>query len=104
MTQLSTWQHNNHFAAADFLPDESALPDEQLPVDALLRQGDRDSDVKALQRALRSLGYSLEIDGIFGRITLECVKSFQASQALIRDGVVGPITWHALQMVCKGGE
>lgn len=70
---------------------------EVLPIDALLRLGDRDNDVKALQRILRSLGYQLEIDGRFGRITLECVKSFQASHGLIRDGVVGPMTWTALQ-------
>lgn len=82
---------------SDFMPEDAQTLTEVLPLDALLRQGDRDSDVKALQRALRSVGYQLEIDGVFGRITLECVKSFQASRNLARDGVVGPLTWKELQ-------
>ncbi|MDD6050352.1 MAG: peptidoglycan-binding domain-containing protein [Clostridiales bacterium] len=68
--------------------------------DALLRPGDRDGDVRNLQRMLRAVGYEMEIDGLFGRITLECVRSFQASHGLPRDGVVGPVTWHALQAAC----
>lgn len=72
-----------------------------LPVDALLRPGDRDQDVKCLQKALRSIGYDLEIDGVFGRITQECLKSFQASRQLERDGIAGPLTWSALQEVCQ---
>jgi peptidoglycan hydrolase-like protein with peptidoglycan-binding domain len=84
-------------------PTAESLTEGALPVDALLRRGDRGEDVKALQRALRGLGYDLEIDGIFGRITLECVKSFQATHGLVRDGIVGPLTWAALEQAVKGG-
>lgn len=83
--------------AASKAPELSA---DALPVDACLRLGDKDSDVRMLQRALRSVGYELEIDGVFGRMTLECVRSFQATSNLTRDGIVGPQTWAALQAFC----
>lgn len=86
----------NLFAASK-MPEVSA---DALPLDTLLRLGDRDSDVRTLQRALRSAGYELDIDGVFGRITLECVRSFQATNDLARDGIVGPKTWAALQAFC----
>ncbi len=86
-------------AASAAAPEGDTLP--TLPVDVLLRRGDRDNDVRALQRALRMLGYDLEIDGVFGRITQECVRSFQATHRLERDGVVGPLTWNALLTSCR---
>lgn len=61
-----------------------------------LRYGSRGNDVRELQRALRSLGYSLEIDGIFGSMTEFSVKTFQGTHGLERDGIVGPLTWAAL--------
>lgn len=67
---------------------------------SVLRPGNRHEDVRVLQRALRSAGYDLEIDGFLGRVTLECVRSFQATHALTRDGIVGPETWAALQAIC----
>ena len=100
-SKLGKWKYWGVLAAADMpvVPNESDSVDAVLPVDSLLRRGDRDEDVKALQRALRSIGYDLEIDGVFGRITLECVKSFQATHGLTRDGIVGPLTWGCLQEV-----
>ena len=93
-SKLGKWKYWGVLAAADMpSASEAALPT------ATLRRGDRDADVKALQRALRSAGYNLEIDGVFGRITEECVKSFQATHDLVRDGVVGPLTWAALEEV-----
>jgi hypothetical protein len=64
-------------------------------------QNDLIFDVPTLQRCLRAAGYDLAIDGIFGRITLECVKSFQATHSLARDGIVGPLTWTALEEACR---
>lgn len=93
MNRNALW---NLFAASK-APEVSA---DELPLDTLLRLGDRDSDVRTLQRSLRSAGYELDIDGVFGRITLECVRSFQATNDLVRDGVVGPKTWAALQSCC----
>lgn len=97
-SKLGKWKYWGILAAADMKNSAGAndLSGEELPVDALLRRGDRGEDVKDLQRALRAVGYELAIDGIFGRITLECVKSFQATNGLARDGIVGPLTWGKL--------
>lgn len=103
-SRIGKWKYWGILAAAEMENTMEDLPDEELPVDSLLRRGDRDSDVKALQRALRCVGYALEIDGIFGRITQECVKSFQASHNLVRDGIVGPLTWAALMEAREGGN
>ena len=63
----------------------------------ILRQGDTGSDVKQLQTWLNYLGYRVGSSGVFGSITLGCVKRFQAARHLTVDGVVGPITAAALQ-------
>ena len=100
--KIGKWQYWGVLAETDLAPQE-IVPEQAaaLPVDALLRRGDRGEDVKALQRALRHIGYDLEIDGVFGRITLECVKSFQGSNSLVRDGIVGRLTWGKLQEVAR---
>jgi len=53
----------------------------------ILRLGDIGEDVKQLQLAL-----NIKADGYFGPVTLGRVKAFQASNGLVDDGVVGPIT------------
>lgn len=80
-------------------PMQYPLPPSAWP-EEVLRLGDRDSDVKALQRALRALGYDLTIDGHFGRATQECVRTFQATHGLMRDGIVGLQTWGQLRQRC----
>ena len=105
-SRIGKWKYWGVLAAADMedRADNSVVSANtaecKLPT-ATLRRGDRDNDVRILQRALRQAGYELEIDGIFGRITLECVKSFQATHGLVRDGIVGPRTWSALQQACE---
>lgn len=61
-----------------------------------LRKGSKGNDVRELQRKLRANGYVLEIDGKFGEITRQAVLSYQATRGLERDGIVGPMTWAAL--------
>jgi len=61
-----------------------------------LRRGNRGNAVVDVQLALRDRGFDLEPDGIFGSITQECVKTFQGTRGLKADGVVGPMTWAAL--------
>ncbi len=56
-----------------------------------LKRGDRGTDVKVLQTAL-----CLIPDGIFGSITEEAVKTFQADHGLTVDGIAGPKTLAAL--------
>ena len=63
---------------------------------ATLRHGSRGDEVVLLQRKLRACGYVLAVDGIFGPMTREAVRSFQAQRRLGVDGVAGPLTWAAL--------
>ena len=53
--------------------------------------------VALLQTTLNSLGYSSgAVDGIFGELTLQAVKSFQSSNSITPSGVVWPQTWDKL--------
>jgi peptidoglycan hydrolase-like protein with peptidoglycan-binding domain len=56
----------------------------------------RGDDVRRLQAALNTRGYTNEPDGVFGSFTQALVKQFQKDQGLAADGVVGPVTWAAL--------
>lgn len=53
-------------------------------------------EVMDLQELLNAAGYSVVIDGFFGRATEKVVKEFQLDRALDDDGIVGPLTWAAL--------
>lgn len=61
-----------------------------------LRIGSRGEVVRDLQKSLRSLGYTLQIDGDFGPATRQTVKNFQRDHRLRRDGIVGPKTFEML--------
>lgn len=56
-----------------------------------LMKGDSGSAVKLLQELL-----NIEIDGIFGDQTEAAVKDFQFANGLKPDGIVGSLTWSAL--------
>ena len=59
---------------------------------SLLSKGDEGSSVKILQEKLSEMGYSLDVDGIFGRDTDAAVRHFQSTWGLDVDGMVGPAT------------
>jgi putative peptidoglycan binding protein len=62
-----------------------------------LKPGDTGAQVRALQRALKSLGYPVgKIDGQYGPATKTAVAAFQHAAGLTADGVVGPKTLNAL--------
>ena len=66
-----------------------------------IRRGSTGTDVAYVQAILAELGYDLGsagVDGDFGRKTEEAVKAFQRANGLKPvDGVVGPMTYQALQ-------
>lgn len=62
----------------------------------MLRSGSSGTAVKQLQQALVNKGYSLTVDGVFGLQTKNAVMSFQRSQGITVDGVVGSVTWGRL--------
>lgn len=62
----------------------------------LLRWGSKGDDVRECQRKLNLHGAELVEDGDFGAKTHSAVCRFQGDRGLSVDGVVGPITWGAL--------
>jgi peptidoglycan hydrolase-like protein with peptidoglycan-binding domain len=72
---------------------------------ANLRMGSRGRAVEELQQALNaapSRQARLNPDGQFGRKTNARVAEFQAQNQLAPDGVVGPLTYDALEPFLKG--
>ena len=72
-----------------------------------VRRGDRGTDVAYVQAILQQLGYDLGPaggDGDFGRKTEEAVTTFQKKNGLIADGVVGPMTYEALEKAETGQD
>lgn len=62
-----------------------------------LKPGDTGAQVRALQRALKALGYPVgTIDGQYGPATKTAVAAFQHAEGLTADGVFGPKTLNAL--------
>ena len=58
-----------------------------------VRRGDDGEAVKAVQTLVPG---GLAVDGSFGALTEAAVRDFQSKFAPPVDGVVGPVTWHAL--------
>ncbi|MCW2965509.1 MAG: hypothetical protein JWO17_2761 [Actinomycetia bacterium] len=69
-----------------------------------LKPGDTGAQVKALQRALAGLGYTVgRVDGDYGTATKTAVAQFQTAQKLTSDGVFGPATRAALIKALRSG-
>jgi len=80
----------------------NTTPAVQAP-DTTLSPGDTGSQVKILQQALISLGYTLgKPDGDYGPATQVAVEKFQLAKGLAEDGVVGPATLAKLQQALAG--
>ena len=67
----------------------------------VLQLGDEGTSVTEVQSDLQSLGYAIDIDGVYGAGTTEIVKQFQAQSGLIDDGQVGPETRQALDQAMQ---
>lgn len=69
----------------------------------ILRYGASGAYVEWLQSILKKLGfYNGNVDGIFGAQTLEAVQYFQREFGLSPDGIVGNLTWNALERYMNG--
>jgi len=78
---------------------DSQRGDEPVETKPTIRKGSRGEHVRQLQTELISRGYDVGpsgADGIFGTNTERAVKSFQKASGLVADGIVGPMTWTAL--------
>lgn len=67
----------------------------------LVKRGDKGAAVKTLQLALKSRGYRIEADGVFGKQTEATVKTYQKRCGMKADGIVGRKTWAALGYAFK---
>lgn len=61
-----------------------------------LRQGSNGPSVRELQAKLDQRGETLAVDGVFGALTRAAVVRFQQANGLDPDGIVGAMTWGAL--------
>lgn len=69
----------------------------------ILRLGSRGPYVELLQTALRRAKYFTgAVDGVFGQLTQRAVTEFQMNYGLTADGVVGTLTWNALNPFLTG--
>lgn len=65
--------------------------------------GEQGARVFTLQQALRSEGFFVSVDGVYGPETVSAVTQFQRSCGLIVDGIAGPQTNNALASgTCSG--
>ncbi|MFD1066447.1 C40 family peptidase [Oceanobacillus locisalsi] len=103
----------------DITYEESSLPEtqeeqsseEQTPSasvnsnSSLVQQGDSGQEVENIQSNLQNQGYSSSnVDGIFGDLTEQDVRDFQADQGLQEDGIVGENTSSALGGSVESGS
>ena len=62
-----------------------------------LKKGTSNVYVTIVQQKLKLLGYyTSSIDGEYGSKTVNSVKSYQANNKLLQDGIVGPVTYKKL--------
>ena len=54
-----------------------------------VKNGTRGANSKLLQHNLNQCGYKLEEDGIFGKLSTQALKEWQAQNGLIMDGIYG---------------
>lgn len=53
------------------------------------------ASVKAWQSQMRTLGYAIDSDGVYGPQSKNACRAFQKNAGLVPDGIVGPATWKA---------
>ncbi|WP_323736286.1 peptidoglycan-binding protein [Methanosphaera sp. ISO3-F5] len=62
-----------------------------------LKKGSNNVYVKLVQNRLKQLGYYTgTVDGLYGTLTFNSVKQYQAKHNLLQDGVVGKVTYKSL--------
>lgn len=91
-------------AAAQRISGTSVVPKPTPVTPATISKGDTGPDVKLLQRSLNVVPTTDPGYGTFGPATDSAVRSFQRSNGLDADGVVGPLTWARILSGVNGGS
>lgn len=104
LRKKNNYKYSNAYTLQGFIysPVEFEV---QYNLKRLLKIKDKGSDVKDLQKELKTRGYNIGkygVDGIFGDDTLKAVKKFQTDNKLLSDGIVGKNTAHKLGWLYKG--
>ena len=74
-------------------------------VEALSKYGSRGSEVRQIQEKLKRWGYYTgNVDGIYGTLTTQAVKSFQRKNGLTVDGIAGKNTLEAMGIFTSGSS
>jgi peptidoglycan hydrolase-like protein with peptidoglycan-binding domain len=86
--------------------DIAQRPSEPGSSHPMIQYGSTGLDVAEAQVKLNIAGAEppLEVDGIFGPLTHAVVVAFQEQNDLAEDGIVGPITWGALDQIAGPEE
>ncbi len=79
--------------------NENTSPDSQIATGSILRIGSKGSAVISLQNALNQNGANITVDGDFGNGTFVALKNFQQQKGLQADGIAGPATFSALNLI-----
>lgn len=91
-------------ALYDYLQGKTGPPAPGTPVEPTVQLGSHGRAVRLLQRRLDDLGHLLPVDGRFDERTQDAVLDFQGHHGLVRDGIVGPLTWAALLSATGGPQ
>ena len=75
---------------------QNYLPRSNLANYPTLRNGSQGNFVYLLQYMLTQNGYNISVDGVFGQNTTNAVTTFQTTNGLTTDGIVGANTWRTL--------
>lgn len=97
-SELAQWDEYGELSDVDY----TGMPEEPVTqTRRTLRKGSTGADVEYLQKLLKAEGYdigSTGIDGKFGAETMSAVRAYQSDHSLTPDGIVGKLTWAALEM------
>jgi hypothetical protein len=77
-------------------PPPAPTPEEPMASLPQLQENSTGQHVRDCQALLNAHGHLLTLDGVFGPLTAQSVREFQAASGLAQDGIVGPRTWAAL--------
>lgn len=87
-------------AVSCFFVNISITNAQSLDCSNYLDNGSTGNSVKTLQQMLnKTTNCSLDVDGIYGKLTTKCVKTFQKKYNLSVDGIVGPKTCSKLNIL-----